>query len=298
MEEICEVCKKNPAKIRIGDHLYCLDCHNKIALENRGINNDFVYAKNISVIEPDGKMHSFEIEHIVLGSIVSWEANEIDGEYHFRLISDISENGTTAAQKLFRKIVDGVCTKTLEENKSDRGFSFSLKSKGNIQIIEDKENNGNPAFQIDGIKFTSEELGNLISSYTNFVMQYQIRDESSALLGENEYLVPVKISKEILLQELETALAVTTNRSGFLSYKNVAVFDEFFNKVLDKLQILEEALEGDKALEIGRAIAKKLREVEHDDDCFPVWNIQMICRIVDPYGTDEELKKLLKASDI
>ena len=50
-----------------------------MALKDMGIDNDFVYAKNMSVIEPSGKMHSFEIEHIVLGSIVSWEANEIDG---------------------------------------------------------------------------------------------------------------------------------------------------------------------------------------------------------------------------
>lgn len=40
----------------------------------------------MSVIEPGGKMHSFEIEHILLRSIVSWEANEIDSESRFRLL--------------------------------------------------------------------------------------------------------------------------------------------------------------------------------------------------------------------
>ena len=66
MGDICEVCKKNPAKIQIGEHNYCFDCHNKMALKDMGIDNEFVYAKNMSVIEPSGKMHSFEIEHIVL----------------------------------------------------------------------------------------------------------------------------------------------------------------------------------------------------------------------------------------
>ena len=55
-------------------------------------------------------------------------------------------------------------------------------------------------------------------------MQYQIKDGSGKLLGENEYLVPVKISKQGLMEELETALAVTTDRGGFLSYKNVVLF--------------------------------------------------------------------------
>ena len=218
-----------------------------MALKDMGIDNEFVYAKNMSVIEPRGKMHSFEIEHIVLGAIVSWEANEIDGEYRFRLISDVDEDGTAVAQKLFRKIVDGVCSKTLEEHKSEWGTSFSLKSKGNIQIIEDEDNDWGPAFEIDGKKFTPEEFAELLSGYTGFNMQYQIRDGSSPLLGENEYFVPVKISKELLLQELETALAVTTDRGGFLSYKNVSAFDELFYKILDKLQILDDALEGDKA---------------------------------------------------
>lgn len=294
MGEICEVCKKNPAKIQIGKHSYCFDCHNKMALKDMGIDNDFVYAKNMSVIEPCGKMHSFKIEHIVLGSIVRWEANEIDGEYSFRLISDVDEDGTAIAQKLFRKIVDGVCSKTLEEHRSVWGTSVSLKSKGNIQIIEDEDNDWGPAFEIDGRKFTPEEFAKLISTYTSFIMQYQIRDGSSSLLSENEYLVPIKISKELLLQELETALAVTTDRGGFLSYKNVSAFDELFSNILDKLQILDDALERDKAQEIGRAIARRLREVEHDDDWFPIGDIQMICQIVDPYETDEELKRLLE----
>lgn len=297
MGDTCEICKKNPAKIRIGNHSYCFYCHNKMALRDVGIDDSFTYAKNMSVIEPGGKMHSFEIEHIVLGSIVSWEANEIEGEYRFRLISDVDEDGTAVAQKLYRKIVDGVCSKTLEEHKSEWGTSFSLKSKGNIQIIEDEDNDWGPAFEIDGKKFTPEEFAELVSGYTGFNMQYQIRDGSSPLLGENEYLVPVKISKELLLQELETALAVTTDRGGFLSYKNVSAFDELFYKILDKLQTLDDALERDKAQEIGRAIAKRLREVEHDDDWFPIGDIQMICRIVDPYGTDEELQRYLEGEE-
>lgn len=178
MGDTCEICKKNPAKISIGNHSYCFDCHNKMALHDMGIDDSFTYAKNMPVIEPNGKIHTFEIEHVVLGGIVSWEANEKDGEYQFRLISQTGEDGADTAQKLFRKIVEGVCTKTLEEHKGEWSTSYFLKAQG-----------------------------------------------------------------------------------------------------------------------IGRAIAKRLREVEHDDDWFPVGDIQMICRIVDPYGTDEELQRYLEGEE-
>lgn len=297
MGDTCEICKKNPAKISIGNHSYCFDCHNKMALHDMGIDDNFTYAKNMSVIEPNGKIHTFEIEHVVLGGIVSWEANEKDGEYQFRLISQTGEDGADTAQKLFRKIVEGVCTKTLEEHKGEWSTSYFLKSKGNISIIEDEDRDYDTAFVIDGKKFTPEEFAELIKGYVSFQMQYQIKDGSEKLLGENEYLVPVKISKQGLMEELETALAVTTDRGGFLSYKNVPAFDELFYKILDKLQVLDDALEREKAQEIGRAIAKRLREVEHDDDWFPVGDIQMIYQIVDPYGTDEELQRYLEGEE-
>ena len=42
MGEICEVCKKNPAKIQIGKHSYCFDCHNKMALKDMGIDSKLI----------------------------------------------------------------------------------------------------------------------------------------------------------------------------------------------------------------------------------------------------------------
>lgn len=298
MKAICEICNKNSSRISIdGKHAYCLDCYNKMALENMGIADSFSYAKDFSVIEPGGRIHTFEIEHVILGEIVSWEANEKDGDYQFKLISDTGEDGAVTAQKLFRKIVEGVCTKTIEEHKSDWGTSYSLKSKGTIRIIEDENRNFDPGVEIDGKRFRPDEFSELLRGYAGFNMQFQIKDGSDPILGENEYLTPVKITEQGLMGELNTALAVTTDRGGFLSYKNVSAFDELFFKILDKLKILDDALERVKAQQIGRAIAKRLREVEHDDDWFPEGNILMICEIVDPYGTDAELQRYLKGEE-
>lgn len=290
MGDICEICKKNPAKIRIdGKHDYCLDCYNKMVLEKMGIDNSFAYAKSVSVIEPGGGMHTFEIEHVVLGDIVSWEANEKDGDYQFRLISDVEEDGDTVAHKLFRKIVEGVCTKTLEEHKNDWGTSYSLKQKGNIRIIQDGDRDYEPGVEIDGKKFTPEEFAELLDTYVSFNMHYQILDGSDPLLGEDEYLMPVKITKQSILEELNVAIAVNTDRNEFMCYKNVSSFDELFYKIVDKLEVIDRVAGRDKAQEMGKILAKRLKEVETDDDWFPYGDIQLICKTVDPFHTDDEL---------
>ena len=41
MGDTCEICKKNPAKIRIGNHSYCFYCHNKMALRDMGLDDSF-----------------------------------------------------------------------------------------------------------------------------------------------------------------------------------------------------------------------------------------------------------------
>ena len=57
MGDKCEICKKNTAKIRIGNHSYCFDCHNKMALLDMGVEDTFEYAKTMSVIEPGVERH-------------------------------------------------------------------------------------------------------------------------------------------------------------------------------------------------------------------------------------------------
>ena len=94
-----------------------------------------------------------------------WDAFEQNGIYHFREISDIESIGAAAAQRFFRKIVEGVCTKSLceFEHRADNllyrdGKYISLRDKGTINIIEDKEHGYQISFEIDGIKFCGEWL--------------------------------------------------------------------------------------------------------------------------------------------
>lgn len=52
----------------------------------------FKYARTMSVMEPTGELYTFEVNHIILGDIVSWEAIEQQGGYEFKGISDMEDN--------------------------------------------------------------------------------------------------------------------------------------------------------------------------------------------------------------
>ena len=296
---LCDVCKKQVAKIQIaGQGKFCLNCHNNIILKKFGVDNTFHYAPIMAVLEPSGEMHTFRVEHVVLGSIVSWDAYEIDGDYHFKEISGIESNGVVAARKFFQKIVEGVSTKTFDEvcwNDSTPGrerIFGGIKDKGTIFISEEEDPNGRATFVIDGKRYSGDELAELFSSYSGSMLQYQIHDASEPILKEDEYLMPVRITEQSLVDELETAIRIH-GHGGFISYKATFAFDEVFYKIIEKLEVLIHSNKKEDALSAGRQMVQILAYTETDDDWFPRPNIELICHTVDPYGEDEELKKIV-----
>lgn len=299
-ECLCDICKKQVAKIQItGKGKFCLDCHNDIVLKENGIDDTFHYAPTMTVMEPSGAIHTFRVEHVILGTIVSWDAYEVDGDYHFREISDIGSNGTAVARKFFQKIVDGVCTKTLDEVCCSalipgiERTSNILKDKGTIFVSEDEDLHGRSSFVIDGKKYSGEELAELFSAYAGFMIQYQIHDASEPILKADEYLMPVRITKQSLIDELEVAINIHGD-GGFISYKDTLAFDEAFYKITDKLEVLSNSGKKEDALAAGRKMVQILAHTETDDDYFPRYNIEVICKIVDPFGIDEELKQIVQ----
>ena len=179
--DLCDICKRKPAKIHVeGEGDFCLDCYNAEILERIGKEDTFDYPRQITVMEPGGAVHTFDIEHVILGTLVSWEATEIAGNYSFRECSDIDENGAEVAERFLKKIVKGVCTKSLaiEDNRASNlvhkdGKTYRIKDKGVINIIEDEDNNFQPAFVVDGIKFTMEEFAELFGANIGFNIHFQ-----------------------------------------------------------------------------------------------------------------------------
>lgn len=294
--DLCDICKRKPAKIHVeGEGDFCLDCYNAEILERIGKEDTFDYPRQITVMEPGGAVHTFDIEHVILGTLVSWEATEIAGNYSFRECSDIDENGAEVAERFLKKIVKGVCTKSLaiEDNRASNlvhkdGKTYRIEDKGVINIIEDEDNNFQPAFVVDGIKFTMEEFAELFGANIGFNIHFQIHDASDLLFGEDEYLVPIPITKESVIHELNTLINICSDR-GFIDNKHVLQFDHSFGNIIKKLEILMEACEREKALEIGKEIIKILSAIETDDDYFPDNDIEAVCRTVDPFRIDSDL---------
>ena len=79
---------------------------------------------------------------------------------------------------------------------------------------------------------------------------------------------------------------------AFISYKEVLKFDEVFNKIIDKLEVLAHSEKRNDAIEAGREMVRIMKSIETDDDHFPLYDIELICKIVDPFGIDEELKRI------
>lgn len=125
------------------------------------------------------------------------------------------------------------------------------------------------------------------------MLQYQIHDASEPILKADEYLMPVHITKQSLIDELEVAINIHGDR-GFISYKATLAFDEAFYKIIDKLEVLYNSDKKEDALIAGRKMVQILAHTETDDDYFPRYNIELICKTVDPFGIDEELKQIVQ----
>ena len=299
LDQLCKICKKEVPIILIeGKGEYCLDCYNKMIMDERGIEDTYKYSRSMTVVESNGDLHKFYVKHMILGDIVSWDAWDQNEKYHFSEISDVRENGTAVARRFFQKILNGVYTKTLQEHRQRasnllyrNGKWLSLRKKGTINIIEDEERDYQIGFEIDGHKFTVEELEKLIGPHMGASMQYQFHDPSDPILKEDEYLVPVHITSQSLEDELVRTINIYSER-GFLSYKEVMKFDEAFYKITDKLEVLAHSEKHEDAVKAAKNMIDLLKEMETDDDTFPAFDIDLICGIVDPYGTDEELVKI------
>lgn len=180
----CDRCKKNEAKIVIGDNEHlCVDCYNEIASKLIGAENFNDYDKNIYIYENDGSVRQFSISHMYFGDKISWTASEVGGAYEFAEADDAFSDHIKALKKLHMKVIKGVMNKTLRESKADyyldnvmhRGNKqYSLKDSGVLRILSD--DNNRTSFIIDGMEVSSDELASLLSQFSGFNLEFRIKD--------------------------------------------------------------------------------------------------------------------------
>jgi hypothetical protein len=160
---------------------------------------------------------------------------------------------------------------------------YSLKERGNISIEEDPESGYESIrFRIDDEFFTPEEAARMLSSYVGWNMKYQIESTSEAYLGKDEYLVPVKINKRIILGKWNL-LRELYLQEGHLREADQMDFDEGIQEIIEMLIILREHGDMDTAIEAGEQIIEELRHFTGPGEDFPFLDIDILSGVIHKY---------------
>ena len=286
---LCDCCKKEESVIQIsGVGHFCMKCHNDRMLKHFEKQDDFNYQETIYIYEKNGNVHQFELNHLILGAIVSWEANETGGGYHVKEISHIDDDTGVVINRFYQKIITAVRSKTIEKRGTEHRIDnlllrneqfYSLANKGTISIEDNRH--GDIVFRIDGEVFTPDEMAKMLGSYAGFSMQYQIHDATDPVLAEDELLMPVKVGKKQLTEDLLENINRYSDGENFISYKDVFNFEEAVGSIIDRLELLYNSFRRDEAKEIGEELIHILQNIETDDDWFPENEVDIIRNIIE-----------------
>lgn len=276
MTKLCSVCKNQIAYIHMeGEGSYCYKCHSIRLKDTFGVKNNTEFSYEVKVDEESGLSHNFCISRTVRDELVTLNAMELEkGYYLFEVDSDINDNGSMVIQKLFEKLIYGINHKQI--NKSV--FGHNLAHKGYIRIIEDEENDWNTAFVVDGEKLSPYELMQCFTFANGFTIQYRVTENSTPLIGEDDYLLPVHITPETLLNELESAINIYSD-NGYMDRKRVMMFNVFFLKYINKLKLLY-SHHKNEANVTGEKMIEMLRKINNGSVILLEADIRLINRII------------------
>lgn len=283
---LCDICHEKPAMIHMeGVGNFCLDCHNDRMANCFGLNNDsFKYPDEAMFTDKEGNLHSFRLSHMFFGSMIRWQAIENDGEYEINMNASAKDSLRAQISKFYRKIADTLWNKSLTEIPSAWGPIQSLEDHGNIDI-QCSSSTDEVYLVIDGKRYSLEEFGKLLKSYEGWTLQYQIREKSEDRLREEEYLMPVELTRETLIYELKRAIfsfseAKDIEDDQFVSYKNTSHLFYAIVNVIDKYEYYYNRVSLEEAVEVGEEMLEILRAIETDDDSFPEYLISLIEDII------------------
>ncbi len=150
----------------------------------------------------------------------------------------------------------------------------SLRERGYMLVEGGEEENH---LRIDGRLYSPEEFAKLLDPYERFMLTYQIRDPLTACPPDRDtYYLPVRITDEILLDDLERLIRSVSGRFDFISYKDMPAFHEGFSGIYDKLELYCKSNVPGIGKAAGLKLIHRLEELETDDDVFPEYQIELI----------------------
>jgi hypothetical protein len=283
----CDHCNNEAKVILDNSNNLCMDCYNKILSEEYGCECFNEFTREIVISEPDGTIHTFEIEQMLLGKYTYWRAYE-EGGYEFALRVDTESNQKVAVKRLHQKILKGISAKSMQIGQSQPGqisnavyrgnLEYNLNETGLLRIEDDAD--GKIYIYMDGIKLTGEEFLKMLTVYNGFNMEWRFLDIA------DDVDMPLKLSitkdrMEEYWQKFESMIMRFAEHGSFVSYKRSADLSE---EIFEYLDILEELIRhgnGEDAVELGERIINRLKGLETDDDCFPIYEIESVERILE-----------------
>lgn len=292
---LCDICGKRETVIFIeGEGKFCRECNNKRMMELFGEEEEYRYPETAFVYESDGTLRKFRVTHLMLGPIVEWNAEEMKlpdgsgGYYQFSGITSIHDRPGVAASRFFNKIIDGVRYKSIEKKEPDHSYSnllyrngmyYSLKSAGSISLYEGEDNRSH--FVVDGEEFSPQELAEMTGPFAGgFKIQYRVCDGTEPELKPDTYLMPVVITKKKLISELSEEIGKQTE-NGFISYRDTANVSDAVFRICEKLKMMYNSENREEAVEAGEEMIRMLEAIQHDDDIFPEYEINVIRVIIE-----------------
>ena len=287
-EKNCDKCRVNPVKVSLtGIGEYCLDCYNSFMCEKMQVDFFNNYSKRIIVYENNGTGHVFCISHMILGTLVSWDAEEDNEGYKFNVSANIDGDQSKAFQKLLDKIFTGINTKSMSANEAEPLYSntlhrgekqYSLNDTGIMRLEEGESKE--VYFIIDGIRVTPNELANMLTCYSGFNMKFEISDISDDITIQQKSSELTEEDKKNYKEQFEEVLQGCMLGSDFISYKLIPHLEREIWRYLDVLKKLIDDGWAEYAMELSSYIKKRLTEIQHDDDYFPEYELQLIDDII------------------
>ena len=157
-----------------------------------------------------------------------------------------------------------------------KGKHYSIANRGQIvpipvgcddrffyMSLRDREWPGDEyGFLIDGIIFSGQELATLCSSNEGAQIRFSCEDPSEKPLQNDEYLMPVRLSEKVLVDETIDLINMFAVDGRFEREKDRQNFRRLFTELLEKLKLYYESNGRGYGKLAGMGIIKQLEFVE------------------------------------
>jgi len=238
--------------------------------------------------DSQGKIHYFRVYKV--WPIPEYEADEIypAGEsrlkaertaYCFRTFGHQKSDDMLMAE-LLEKLETALLNPVIEEEKSSVPFLGKqefLRERGYAEIGRKNEEIG---FLVDGRYFGARKFADMFDRYEGFRLCWQIQDALTGVPDRDTYWVPVRLTDERLLDELERLIVSSAGSREFISYKNVNAFDIGFDALMEKLINYAGCNPPGIGKMAGMKLIRRLEELETDDDMFPEYHVAAIREVI------------------